>query len=73
MIKILEEDDCAPDAREYFAKDFYAKVGMLLSDFQRNAIAYTSVTGIEWYKKPYYLRFSADDPFYTLYMEEDNG
>ena len=34
---ILQEDDCAPDAFEYFEKEFKKKVGMDVKQFKQKA------------------------------------
>lgn len=41
--KILEEDDCAPDAREYFKSAFLKEVGMNLAQFKSSAKVITDL------------------------------
>ena len=65
---ILTEDDCAPDAREYFEKDFEKIVGTNLSEFQKNNpnSSNDSCTFI-WENDVYRVEYHADYPFLELF------
>jgi hypothetical protein len=38
MKYILEEDECAPDAREYFEKEMLKKFGITVKDFKEKGV-----------------------------------
>ena len=67
---ILQQDDCAPDAMEFFEREFPAKAdGLTLEDFKRRAQYTSFLDGFEsrWKYRNLILVISADDPFYALY------
>lgn len=69
--KLLTEDDCAPDAYEYFAKAFENIVGMSVPKFKQTAATIgTAELSINWEGERYVLSYAADDPFYVLYEKE---
>jgi hypothetical protein len=66
-ILLLSEDECAPDAREYFIK----KMEKLFKlSFKKIKEAGTRVdpdhATMEWHYQDYILSIAADDPFYKL-------
>lgn len=69
---VLQEDDCAPDAREYFNKNFADLMGLSVKEFKgcsyREAI--DEGRGIRWTRGDFVLEFHCEDPYYNLY---DNG
>ena len=68
LIKILEEDDCAPDAEEYFAKDFEKLTKLTLTEFkQLKAKKESKEYSVVWDNKEFRLEIHADSPFYVLY------
>ena len=65
-IKLLQEDDCAPDAREYFEKEMVKKFNLSMNDFMKKGEKHIYSTGIERIYQNYVLSFFAEDPFYLL-------
>tara|TARA_Y100000310_G_C20701703_1_gene830599 strand:- start:4910 stop:5140 length:231 start_codon:yes stop_codon:yes gene_type:complete len=66
-MKLLQEDDCAPDAREYFEKDFVTIMGMNVRDFCNIATKQDTPEDIVKYVwGDYYLEFSADSPYWEF-------
>ncbi len=67
---ILEEDDCAPDAREFFIKDMKEKFDLNFGDFFKEGIR-TEVDELctQYRYKGYVLEFNGDDPYYLLYED----
>ena len=62
MSLICSEDDCAPDAREYFEANL-AKVGIpSLKDFQTTGEKLDDGMTTQHVLCPYVLEISADDP-----------
>jgi len=67
---LLQEDDCAPDARESFLANFPLHSGGLsLEEFKDEARCEDFDDGFAtyWYLGPLILSISADDPFYSLH------
>lgn len=66
---ILSEDDCAPDAREYFEKEFKEILGMSIKEFEKKATRIERDEGrvVEYWLGKYMMDYSADHPFYSLY------
>jgi hypothetical protein len=73
MKPILYEDDCAPDAREYFDIAMIKITGMNHSEFEKIAIVTEKNDGLtlSWRYGKFILEYSGDDPFYILYIEDD--
>ena len=68
MGKLLcSEDDCAPDAYEYFAKEFEKLVGISIYEFKNTVTVIETNYDIIWNNERYRLVYSCDDPFYRLY------
>ncbi len=64
---LLCEDDCAPDAREYFEKEMKNKFNISFQDIMEKGTLITSdELTMEWRFQDYVLSYSADDPFYQL-------
>ena len=66
---LLEEDDCAPDAREYFERDFLKMVGKTMREFEKVAHKRELDDGyaVEYCFGDLVLTASADSPWYKLY------
>jgi hypothetical protein len=64
---LLVEDDCAPDALEYFIKDMKDKFGIEFNDFTQygKLIKPDSLT-LEWHYQRYVLSYHGDDPVHKL-------
>jgi len=65
---LLQQDDCAPDALEYFIKDLKEKFDIDFNIFKDKSEVksleceyYT-----EYHYNGYFLEISADDPYYKL-------
>lgn len=71
---LLQEDDCAPDAREYFFKDLENKFGLSYFDFHVSGEFQEVDDGmtLQWKYGKYILEISADDPYYKLRENEDD-
>lgn len=68
---LLVEDDCAPDAREYFNKTMKEKYGVAIVDFHSHGtLEQKDDTNFTWYYKGYILTNNDNDPYYRLYKEE---
>lgn len=64
------EDDCAPDASEYFCKDLKEKFGLEFRDFFVKGVrSDPDELTAEYRYKGYVLSFHGDDPFYKLEKE----
>lgn len=69
---LLMQDDCAPDAIEYFCKNLIEKFGITFMDFmERGTRSYPDELTLEWRYKGYVLSFHGDDPFYKLELDEN--
>lgn len=69
MIKLLQQDDCAPDSLEYFEKEFIKITKMNIKTFESKA-DYSLVDDgmtMRWELDDWILEYSADDPFYQLH------
>lgn len=71
MKKLLQEDDCAPDAREYFIEEMKEEYNIDFSDFFKNGIQ-TEVDELctQYRLNGFILEYNGDDPYYRLYREE---
>ena len=67
--RLLQEDDCAPDAREYFEKDFLKITEMSLREFKILAFRQSPDDGYTetWTLGDFFLTHAADSPWYELY------
>ena len=66
---ILQEDDCAPDARVYFDKSMKELTGMTAHEFMRHPNTVHGMedeSHMEWANGDFVLSFDGDDPFYKL-------
>jgi len=74
---LLAEDDCAPDAREYFDKDLEERYGLTVNEIQQKGVAATPPEGycnesyMGWIYKGYLLESFCDDPFLRLLKLEE--
>lgn len=67
---VLVEDDCAPDAREYFMKNMKEKFNLDFMDFKKHGVKVEpDELSMEWHYNGYVLSFHGDDPFYKLRKE----
>ena len=67
---LLQEDDCAPDAREYFIKDMKKKFKLNFTDFMKNKPKESdNEMTLNYHHNGYTLKYSGDDPFYRLYKD----
>ena len=66
---ILMQDDCAPDAREYFEKDLVKITGMTIGEFQHQhgEPDMEDEMHMEWIHEDYVLSYDGDDPWYKLH------
>ena len=67
MKRLLSEDDCAPDAYEYFCEKFEEIVGVTVDKFKSSAFDISGLNFHRWVTNDYQLEYYADDPFYVLY------
>ena len=68
MKYLLQEDDCAPDARVYFDKEMKELIGLSLDDFSKRGTQTSEQDGY-FLKKTlngYCIECSADDPYWKL-------
>lgn len=73
MRKLLQEDECAPDACKAFAEEFGKIVGMEEIHFMRIANR-TMVLGVVRYSlNGYILELDPSDPYYVLYKEDSDA
>lgn len=74
MSLILQQDDRAPDALEYFEREFIKLTGQSLTDFKDGAARIDTDEGehIEWCGGEFKLCVSADDPFYSLHHKDES-
>lgn len=69
LIKLFQQDDCAPDSLEYFESKLYNEVGTSLSCFKEQGEFTCGPDFMDWVLDGYVLSISADDAFYTLSKE----
>ena len=75
---ICQEDECAPDAREYFDKEMKEAIGLTCNEFKEKTIMQKSKDGMTSYWEleydgvHYRMDISADFPFYSLYNNNIN-
>jgi hypothetical protein len=71
---VLQEDDCAPDAREYFIKRMREKFHLIFADFHElGMFKEPNDLCMQWYLDGYLLEYNGDDPFYRLYKKKINN
>ncbi len=63
---IISEDDCVPDAFEYFDKQMIKYTGMSTGEFKKAAVKVNFNMGYEWRYGKFTLSWFGDDPFYEL-------
>ena len=71
---LLIEDECAPDAREFFEKEFKEKVGVSLQEFREKAVREKNKDdgySVVYIYVGFKLSYSADDPYYHLSKIEE--
>lgn len=71
MTLLLQQDDCAPDASEYFWMEVRQKYGLGYKDFQSvrdELLPDGDGICLRWEHGAYILEYSADDPYYKLYL-----
>lgn len=69
--KLVQEDECAPDSREFFNRDMITHTKMSLNEFkelsestEQNGVCIFNLNGFS-------LQWSWDDPFFILYKIND--
>lgn len=67
MKLICQEDDCAPDAYEYFAKEFEKHVGTSLITWKLSSEPFEDEDMISYQDDNWRLEIGADDPYWKLY------
>jgi len=70
--RILQEDDAAPDAREYFEKEFMKLIGIPFKEWWKKAENVSEDPGWMTVKKldNISVEYAADEPYYTVYRYE---
>lgn len=71
---LLVEDDCAPDAREYFDKEMQQLIGYSLADFKNKGEAFQDDDGytVGYDLAAYTIEMSASDPHFHLRMKNND-
>ncbi len=69
LIKLFQQDDCAPDSLEYFENKLYEEVGFSLAEFKYQGEFTCGLNFMDWVLDGYVLSVSSDDPFYILSKE----
>lgn len=67
MKPLLMEDDCAPDAYEYFCKKFEEITGTTVTEFKASALDLSGHDYHRWVNNNYRLEYHAGGPFHVLY------
>ena len=69
---ILQQDDCAPDALEFFLKDFEKMFSMTLQEFKKQALRREVDDGYEiiYTRDDIEVTIEAGDPWYKVYRIE---
>lgn len=73
---VLQEDDCAPDARESFSKEFPSvSGGRKLEEFKAEAelLEWDGGMTMSWLLDGIELSISADDPFYSVRSSHESN
>ncbi len=69
MKLLLQEDDCGPDAREYFIKEMKEQFDLSIHDFAKHGIRTEDDLCIQYKLNGFILEYNNDDPYYRLYRE----
>ncbi len=69
LIKLFQQDDCAPDSLVEFENKLYEEVGVSLSGFKEQGEFTCGFNFMDWVLDGYVLSVSSDDPFYLLQKE----
>lgn len=74
MEKLLQEDDCAPDAREYFIKEMKEKYNLDYADFFTKG-KYVEIDDLcmQRHHDGFVLEYNGDDPYYILYKKDSDN
>ena len=66
---VLQQDDCAPDALEYFCANFKDLMGMPVEAFKKASLRETfdEGRGLRWTRGDFMLEFHCEDPYYQLH------
>lgn len=70
MKYLLVEDDCSPDSRQHFMKQFFELTGEELYDWIDNAETITEPEYTKYQSNKYILEISADEPQYRLSLNK---
>lgn len=68
MTLLFQEDDCAPDAYEYFCKKFKAEVGMEFQEWKIGKLIDDEYI-ISYENEMYLAEISESDPYWKLYKK----
>lgn len=68
MTLLFQEDNCAPDAYEYFCKKFYQEVGIEFQEWKKGK-RIDDEEIISYEDDKYLAEASADDPYWKLYKK----
>lgn len=69
--RICSQDDCAPDAMEYFEKNFKKEVGEDFSDWRKSSTCIIADYDVIMVKLNYMIHIDAGDPFWELYKKKE--
>jgi len=69
LIRLFQQDDCAPDSLEHFESKLYEEVGVSLKGFKDQGEFTCGLNFMDWVLDGYVLSVSAEDPFYLLQKE----
>ncbi len=70
LIKLFQQDDCAPDSLVEFESKLYEEVGVSLQCFKDQGEFTCGLNFMDWVLDGYVLSVSSDDPFYLLQKED---
>lgn len=68
-VKIMQQDDCAPDSMDVFVEKLGEHTGYTWQAFQELGTAIPNEMGVEIYLDEWVVSWSCDDPFYILWKE----
>lgn len=72
LVKLFQEDDAAPDANRYFWDKVIMLTGLDYNNFKQGKKLHNNDDDWIGYQQDIYvIKYFADDPFWTLYREEE--
>jgi len=69
MTLLFQEDDCAPDAYEYFCEKFKAEAGVEFTVWISGTVCSTNNGSLVYENENYRAEVRADDPYWKLYKK----